>query len=466
MSHQDQHAGCVRDNSVYLLEALQWLLKGITWDRKLRIDCSWTWGWLVKAALLWAWSDEKTLTLRFTCAQRLILHLQAKTSQLAKSATSWQAFMELLRRHTPYLLGKLRLAFQRCMQTRFTDGWTVCGWVVFGVDGSDIDVPRTASNEAAFAAKKTATKRDRRKKKGNAGADKRSGVPQIVLTTLFHVGLHLAWTWRMGSRNESERGHLIEMLDELPEGCLICGDAGFVGYDLASKVLGGPERTGGRQLLVRVGANVRLLKKLGYVRERGDTVYVWPEKTARKDLPPLVFRLVVMQGPRHPVYLITSVTDRSELSDAQVIEIYQARWGIEVYHRHLKQTFGRRRLLCHSAANAQVELEWSLLGLWGMGLYATAELHEHQIPLEHLSTAGVLRAFRRMARDYLHPSNRRATLRILLRTSLLDTYTRTNKRSRNYARKKKQKTAGKPDIKNATKQQRIHARKIKQQNNP
>jgi len=431
-------------------------LRGICWDRRLRDDCSWTWSWLVKTSLLWAWSAERTLTGRFGCAQRLVMHLQARDGQEVKSATSWQAFIELLRRHISYLSEKLQDAFRQRMRAAFPDQWLMFGLLVFGVDGSDIDVARTVSNEEAFAARKTATKRCRRKKRGNRGADKRSGVPQILLTTLFHVRLQLPWAWRTGSRNECERGHLAEMIGKLPAGSLICGDAGFVGYNAASQVLGAK-----CQLLVRVGSNVRLLKKLGYVRERGDTVYVWPEKAARKDLPPLMFRLVVMQGPRHPVYLITSVTDSKQLSDTQVVQIYKARWGVEVYHRHLKQTFGRRKLLSHKAKNALVELECSLLGLWGMGLYASAELNQYQIPLNRLSMARVLDAFRRMARDYLHPADRRQTLRILIRDALLDVYVRSSKRNRGYARKKKHKPPGKPDIKTATATQRAHARILK-----
>ena len=115
------------------------------------------------------------------------------------------------------------------------------------------------------------------------------------------------------------------MLNDLPEQCLIAADAGFVGYELAAEIL-----RSGAQIVMRVGSNVRLLKKLGSYRESGGLVYLWPDKIARKKLPPLVFRLVVMQGPRHPIYLITSVLETDVLSDAEVIEIYKARWTIEI----------------------------------------------------------------------------------------------------------------------------------------
>jgi hypothetical protein len=449
-----------RMNSAYLGEALQWLFPAsLRFDRELRDDCSWTFLSLIKTAMLWAWSVEEKMTERFNCAQRLIIHLQADQ---AKRATSWQSFAEMLRRHTDYLRGILTQFLRQRMAKELPNLWKMFGFVVLGVDGTDLGVPLTQSNQDAFSAKKTDGKRCRRKKqkgkkKIDKGANKKSAVPQILLTTLFVVRLNLPWDWRSGSRGDSERGQLRQMLDDLPENCLIAADAGFVGYDLAAEILGG-----GAQIAMRVGSNIRLLKKLGYVREKNGIVYLWPDKAARKNQPPLVFRLIVMQGPKHPVYLITSVLDAQKLSDQNVIEIYKARWGIEVYHRHLKQTFGRRKLLSRSSENARIELEWSLLSLWAMGLYASVELYGQEIPLGRLSFASVLSAFREMARDYQHEANPRRTLRILLRRSLLDAYDRTKpKGSRDYPRKKKHKQAGAPDIQIATDQQRNHAKQLK-----
>ena len=260
--------------------------------------------------------------------------------------------------------------------------------------------------------------------------------------------------------DSSERHHALEMLDSLPDQSLLTADAGFVGYDFARTVL-----ASGCQLLVRVGANVKLLRKLGYVRESDGIVYVWTDKAARREQPPLVFRLVVVQSTRHPVYLITSVTSRAALTDAHVANLYRARWGVEVFYRHFKQTFGRRKLRSHAATNASVELEWSLLGLWSIGLYAAQELISHNIDLPRLSMAQSLQAFRRIARDYLHPQQPRHRLRPLLRNALQDEYHRKNKTSRDYPRKKNEHPAGKPKIKKATTTQTLTAQRIKQAQN-
>jgi Transposase DDE domain len=456
MSHQDQHANSVRRNSGNLLQVVQWLFRNVDWSRiRLRDDCSWTPRWLAAAALFWAWSDESTLKERFFCAQRLTIHLQAGD---AKVATSYQAFLKRLCRWTSEFVHVLQEVFRQRMIKEFPDHWTLHGYAVFGVDGSRVELPRTRSHEQAYAPAKTRrkTKGKRRHSKRDVAADNKARVPQIWLTTMFHVGLHLPWDWRIGPCDSSERAHALAMLENLPEHCLLTGDAGFVGYDFTRTVL-----ESGRELLVRVGANVKLLKQLGYVRESAGTVYLWPDKASRKQQLPLVLRMIVVQGPKHPLYLIVSVREHHKLTNRQVAQLYRARWGVEVYYRHLKQTFGRRKLRSASAANARVELEWSIVGLWGMGLLATAELNRRGISLRRLSMAAVLKAFRRTARDYLHPSDHRTTLRRQMGHALIDCYQRQNKASRNYPRKKQERPAGKPVIQYATKTQTNLAKRLK-----
>src|SRR5207244_2241671 len=83
--------------------------------------------------------------------------------------------------------------------------------------------------------------------------------------------------------------------------------------------------------------------------------------------------LVPGQDGKQALYVVTDLP-KPCLSDRQVATIYGARWGVEVFFRTFKQTFGRRKLRSRSALNAQLELEWSLLGLWGVCLLGTREL--------------------------------------------------------------------------------------------
>ena len=72
----------------------------------------------------------------------------------------------------------------------------------------------------------------------------------------------------------------------------------------------------------------------------------------------------------------------------------------------------------------------------------------------------MVRAFRHTIRDYCHPSEPGVSLSQKLRTAIIDSYIRTNKTSRNYPRKKKEKPAGSPIIKDATLKQIIKAKEV------
>ena len=90
-----------------------------------------------------------------------------------------------------------------------------------------------------------------------------------------------------------------------------------------------------------------------------------------------------------------------------------------MFHRSLKQTFGRRKLRSTNADNARVEVEWSLIGLWAMALYALVAANQCGTPPSKLSIAKTLRAFRRMLRDYRHPSERHCHLQDRLREAVI-----------------------------------------------
>ena len=135
-------------------------------------------------------------------------------------------------------------------------------------------------------------------------------------------------------------------------------------------------------------------------------------------------------------------------------------WHTELFYRHLKQTFRRRKLLSTSAENARIEIEWSLVGLWAMALYALVEATKHEVPPERLSFAKLLLAFRRTLRDYLHPTEQGERLCERLRQAIIDPYIRKNKASRNYPRKKQERVAGPPVILRASRTQLKRAKEV------
>jgi len=284
--------------------------------------------------------------------------------------------------------------------------------------------PHRVSGKGLFSEAVAQTKRQA--KQSSASMEKKANSPQMWLTLLWHVGTGLPWAWRTGPSDSSERGHLEDMLPELPENSLITADAGFVGYEFWRAIL-----EAGHHFVIRVGGNVRLLKKLGCVREYDYVVYLWPDQAAKKKQPPLVLRLIVVHNGKHPIYLVTDL-NKTQLSDRQAAMIYG--------------------------------LDWSLLGLWCIGLVGQRELAESGQNPTRLSPAAAIQAFQAALRDYrVRPESRAESLWSRLRTALLDDYERgSSKTSRNYPRKKKREPTVPPRIAQATKQQINAAKELKQ----
>lgn len=442
-------------NVSLLKEVLLWLLSScdfsaICW----KSQCTWSPRLLASVAMLWVWSDESTLTERFDNSRKIGLEMEPVSNRVAGS---YQAFMKLLIHWSRPLLVAIQIAFRGRMQTESHEHWWTEGLVMFGVDGSKIALPRTRDLEASCAPSRKPSTRRRNNSKSRAARRKASN-PQLLLTTLWHAGTGLVWDWRTGPSDESERHHLLEMLEDLPQDALVTADAGFVGYEFLSAIVGS-----GRHFLIRIGANVKLLQELGFAREYHHTVSLWPDKQARRNQSPLVLRIAAFHRGKETMSVLTSLP-KSEANDAKLLRLYRRRWGIEVYYRQLKETFDRRKLKSRSTSAAHVELEWSLAGLWAMSLYALPQILASGYEPARMSCANVLRAFRRIIRDWLHPLDEQATLKVRLASAVIDAYARSSKTSRGTPRKRTVKPPGIPSILPASDSQKLAAKQLRKAN--
>jgi len=151
---------------------------------------------------------------------------------------------------------------------------------------------------------------------------------------------------------------------------------------------------------------------------------------------------------RGSLWLVTNVLDPQKLSVRAVAEIYRRRWGVEVFIRGFKQTFGRGKLRSHAPQNVELELDWSLAALWSLELLAVRELAARGLSPHHLSTAGALRAIR----DTLHTAafGGHSDLPAGLAALRHDGYCRRKKAIRIWPRKRSADIIGGPVIRFAT----------------
>jgi len=393
---------------------------------------------LILAAVLVAWSRSSTAGDRFDEAR---LSLRQWWPKKALGET-YSGFIKALVRFSELLLQAVTAALRRAMVEVAGPHRRREGWEAFAVDGSRIECPRTAANEAVLH---------------RAGRQKTG--PQVFLTVLYHMGTGLPWAFRTGPGTDSERTHLREMLGELPAESLAVADAGFMGYELLSELL-----ESGRHALFRVGHNVTLLRELGYAMEpRGDTVYLWPQAAQKGSWPPLVLRLIVVGKGRHRVYLVTDLPEEA-LSQEQAEVLYRLRWGVEVFYRSLKQTLGRRRMLSHAPQQALCEVAWSLVGLWLLGLMSVQEIVRRGKDPLGLSVALALRHVRQALRQDRRSVDGR-WLQQGLAAALKDGYRRRGpKKARSWPHKKRERPPGAPKILIAAQEQVMLSQKVKNPN--
>jgi len=455
-------------NRNQLQRSLDWILVDAIFEGLVfHGNVTWTAVALIRLTVFWVWSSETSLVAAATNAIDTVTRLFG-----VSAVGSYQSLTGALKTYTGMLLPRLWSRLHDLMRICDAKTWRVGLWLALAVDGSRLNVPRTVANEQRFCKPRSEKRNKRRSKKRGRHANRKKAAnksrrkshydpqpvgPQMWLTLLWHIGQRMPWCWEVGPSYSSERDHLLQMLEkhQFPKNTLFCGDAGFVGYDFWRAI-----HDKGHHFLMRVGGHVRLLKKLCCVRQRNDIVYCWPDAAMKKNQGPLELRLLRFKTSRGDVYLVTNVLSEKDMPVKQAGEIYRRRWGVELQFRAFKQTYQRCKLRSRTPECAEVELHWSLVGLWIVQLLAFKEQTPVAEPREETSIANVLRIMRSIIRDESVVPPRGKSLHEQLAGAVTDNYHRHgNKQSRNYPRRKDEPSAGAPIIRLAS---RMHREKLSQ----
>jgi len=377
---------------------------------------------LVTTMLVIVMSSLGTLGERFSEARAAVVKMYPSRRRPGKT---YAGFIGQLLRHSSRLLALVTEHLRKRVQEAAGEAWKIGRHEAFGMDGSKADAPRTKANRKGL----------------KIGGKKKSG-PQQLLVALVHLGTGLPWSWLRGQATASERALLLAQLAVLPLGALLVGDAGFVGYEFLQTIL-----QAGHSLLVRAGSNVHLLRKLGWeVKEKGDLVYIWPDRARREGQEPLVLRrIVLVDGKNRRMCLLTNLTPE-QLSLEEARELYERRWGIEVFFRGLKQTLGRRKMLSDTPEPAAVELDWTMVGYCILGLWLW-ENRPEKVPVHR----GLAWALRLVHAAVAGRGDRRSTLAAAWGRLTVDRYVRRRpKKACNWAHKKNDPPCGTPHLRLAT----------------
>jgi hypothetical protein len=436
-------------------------------------NIKWTPEELVQQALIWALQDTRNVTDAFTRAAEVCEALNLK-----RAAKNYTSFINALDRYHKVLGHRMQQHFQALAEQIAGRFWRNGPWVLIAFDGSRVTTPRTTSNEKEFCAAnygkgKTAKYRKKKSKGMRRSKNEKNKphpqAPQVWITMMWHMGLRLPWTWRLGPSDSSERAHVMEILEEeqFPENTLFCGDAGFVGYDFWKQIL-----DSGGFFLVRVGGNVSLLSEHADVKQlRDGTVLCWPKNKMNSGAEPLRLRLVQVKIGKTTMWMLTNVLDRQKLPVSMIIKYYKMRWGVEVEYRGLKQTIDKRNLRCRNSHRVYAELDWSIRAMAFAELVALRE----QIPddkksptkadqdydTKHRSLANTLRALRMCMRNLNKYADADNDLLTQLSAALVQQYrNRTDKKARYRPQNPDKKPLGEPKIRKLTRDEEKKLRKL------
>lgn len=376
---------------------------------------------LVLGALMMCWASGSSLAARFNLARACAVEIHPTRK---RPGTGYNGFIDCLARRSTRLIETLTLAYRKRLIELAAENYCTFGFIVFGADGTKIELARSDSNLEHFGV-----------------ANKKHAGPEMLLCGLFHVATRSPWAFAHDVAKGSERALLALMLPYLPKNSLVLADAGFVGWNTITALI-----DAGQHFVIRAGANVKLLRKLCHVEMHGDIVYLWPDRQQKKNQPPLVLRCVRVRDKRgREMCLLTNVLDQKRLSDKQITELYKMRWHVEVSYRWLKMSLNGRKMLSQSAAHAQLELDWTLMSLWTLTLISLAQ----GVPGKETSIAGTLQIVRSAMTQRRTPHRQRLTDQ--LRHARRDGYTRQSSKSkRHWPKRSRLHRCGSPQVRMPT----------------
>jgi hypothetical protein len=361
------------------------------------------------AAVLMALDRGCPLRDRFDDAQAC---MAADFVRRTKVGRTYNGLIKALERQAAAVLPVLKDDLRQQAQVRVSLIRKTMEWLLFAVDGSKVDLPRTKDQEKVF------------------GIADNGAVPQALMTSIIELRTGLLWDWRIDRGRGSEKDHLVQMAPDLPAQALLLADGNFVGFPIWSKL-----HDEGKHFLIRIGGNVRLITRLwpdAKTRCEGQIVYVWP-KNQQKKSPPLKLRLIKLGRGSKAVHLLTNVLDAKQLSHDEAGDMYRRRWGVESFFRTVKRKLGYVKLQSRAGRRARIELEWALITMMITTMMGIDAATRRRIDPGLLSPAHLLCTLRRflLRGSGMNPSKGYAYLARALTQSLKDNYRRSRpKRSR------------------------------------
>jgi hypothetical protein len=317
----------------------------------------WTLQPLIMISAIMTWCAGETDADRFVLSRAFYVQVHCPKRQ--RPGKAYSGFCKaILRLPMPVWWVFCDAVRERVFQL-LSDRMTMDDWLPFGCDGSRMECPRTEELERNL---------------GKSSKDK--SPPTLWVIALVSLTTGVLWSWRLGTSKTGERRYLIELLESLPQAVLksvllVC-DAGYVGYEVISKLLKQES-----SFLMRLSSHAQLysLKMVEVTGFAEGEFWYWTDQAEKKDWPPLRVRVIRVAGRKrkNDVWLVTNVMDPKRLPVELAGRFYRMRWESECFFRTYKRVVKDVRLVSQTAPMVAREAEISLLAcqlLLGQGALA------------------------------------------------------------------------------------------------
>lgn len=223
------------------------------------------------------------------------------------------------------------------MASTATPGAYYRDWRLMSLDGSTLEVPDTAANDAYFG-------------RPVASRGERSAYPRLRWVALGEVGSRAIVGLEAGRYRDAETTLARPLFARLSPGMLCLCDRGFYGFQVWNEA-----RRSGADLVWRVKKNLRLPVE----KKLSDGSYLsrlFPsERAQRRDHPGTPVRVISyrLDDPGRPntdptYRLVTTILDPAKAPADELAALYAQRWEVEISIKEIKVYQGRPNTVLRS----------------------------------------------------------------------------------------------------------------------
>ena len=273
------------------------------------------------------------------------------------------------------------------LATEQTPGALYRGYKLVAIDGTTLDVPDTADNDAAF---------------GRPGASRGSSAfPQARLVAFAECGTHAMTGAALGPYSDSEQALTRRLLGHLGPGMLCLADRGFAGFPLFAAAA-----ATGADLLWRARSNAVLpvLERFDDGSFRSEIVAT-PDKRKRENvLSVRVIEYTITDEGRPDTperyRLLTTIMNPAAAPAGELAALYAERWEIETALDELKTHQRGPKVVLRSKTPDGVlqEIYGHLCTHYAIRALMSHAAEDHDIDPDRISFTRSLRAARRSTR--------------------------------------------------------------------